>query len=294
MLEEIKLGLARYWKWTMAGPKWQKAVGFGAPIFVLLVILGSIGGGDKDKKSGPAAPQEAKAQLQPAAPPAQGQPAAVTVPPTAIPAQAALAATATPVPPPPAATATPLPPPPSPTPRPPEPTATPRPPPPPPQPSGSTFGSGTKIVGSDIQPGTYRTRSASSGCYWERLSGFGGTLDEILENDNTSGPTVVTITQGDKGFNSSRCGTWTRDLSAITPSQVASFKGDGTYIVGVDIAAGTWRSDNAGSCYWARLSAFGGGVNTIIANNNGVSVVTIRPGDKGFESSRCGTWTRIE
>jgi hypothetical protein len=64
-------------------------------------------------------------------------------------------------------------------------------------------------VGTDIQPGTYRTRSASSGCYWERLSGFGGSMGEILANENTDGPAVVTIASSDKGFKSQGCGTWT-------------------------------------------------------------------------------------
>src|SRR6266496_4251790 len=36
------------------------------------------------------------------------------------------------------------------------------------------FGDGTFVVGKDIQPGTYRTREAASGCYFERMSGFGG------------------------------------------------------------------------------------------------------------------------
>ena len=29
-----------------------------------------------------------------------------------------------------------------------------------------SFGSGTKVVGSEIQPGTYRTRKRAPGCYW--------------------------------------------------------------------------------------------------------------------------------
>lgn len=74
------------------------------------------------------------------------------------------------------------------------------------------FDDGTHVVGEDIQPGTYRTHGddgSSFGCYWARLSGFSGELDEIIANDNAQN-TVVTIAETDKGFSSSGCGTWTK------------------------------------------------------------------------------------
>ncbi len=102
------------------------------------------------------------------------------------------------------------------------------------------FGDGTHQVGQDIQAGTYRTRKGSAGCYYARLSGFSGDFGEILANDNTSDPAVVTIQETDAGFESKRCGTWTQDLSPITQS-TTSLK-DGAYIVGTDIEPGTYRS----------------------------------------------------
>ena len=61
-------------------------------------------------------------------------------------------------------------------------------------------------------PGTY-SATVASGCYWERVTGFGGTFGEIIANDffgSTSGA-IVTISPTDQGFNSdSDCGTWTR------------------------------------------------------------------------------------
>jgi hypothetical protein len=166
---------------------------------------------------------------------------------------------------------------------------------PPPTPTPPTFRDGTLVVGVDIQPGTYRLRSGSSGCYWARLSGFGGTIGEIIANDNVSGPAVVTIAPTDKGFTSRRCGSWVQDLSPITSGQTAPFR-DGTYIVRTDIAPGTWRSEGGSSCYWARLSGFGGTIRDIIANDNtGPSaIVRIGPNDAGFESNRCGTWTKVD
>lgn len=73
------------------------------------------------------------------------------------------------------------------------------------------FSDGTFEVGKDIQPGTYRTRVASPNCYYARLKGFGGTTDDIVANDNTDTPAIVTISATDKGFQSNNCGTWTKE-----------------------------------------------------------------------------------
>ncbi|HEY0867295.1 MAG TPA: hypothetical protein VGE01_07950 [Fimbriimonas sp.] len=174
------------------------------------------------------------------------------------------------------------------------PTPTPAPPTATPTPAVFSFGGGKQIVGADIPAGTYRTPSGSDSCYWERLSGFGGTLAEILANENPDGPAIVTIAETDKGFNSSRCERWSADLSPITSDPSGTF-GDGTYFVGIDIAPGTWRSANGSSCYWARLSGFSGELGDILANDNeeGSAIVEILPGDDGFTSSRCGTWSKI-
>jgi hypothetical protein len=164
------------------------------------------------------------------------------------------------------------------------------------EPQAFSFGDGTKLVGADIPPATYRTREpASFNCYWERLSGLGGTLGEILANANATGPAVVTVLPADVAFSSEGCPTWTQDLSALHADPAAPFDGNGTYFVGVDIAPGTWRSDATDTCYWARLTGFTGDLSEIIANGNDTGpIVTIDPSDAGFESSRCGTWTQIQ
>ncbi|MDQ2745240.1 MAG: ARC6/PARC6 family protein [Chloroflexota bacterium] len=104
----------------------------------------------------------------------------------------------------------------------------------------------------------------------------------------------MTILPTDKGFKSTNCGTWTDDLSPITRDR-SSF-GDGTYIVGVDMLAGTYRSSGQTGCYWERVKDFtGSGADSILANDNTdtAAIVTISPTDKGFGSKNCGTWTRI-
>ncbi len=156
------------------------------------------------------------------------------------------------------------------------------------------FSDGTFQVGTDIKPGTYRTREGSSGCYYERLSGFSGEFDDILANGNANAPAIITIKPTDAGFTSQDCGTWTKDLSAITKSKT-SF-GEGAYIVGTDIEPGTYRNSGSSGCYYERLSNFTGGFDGIIANGNAdePAVVTIEPTDAGFQSNDCGTWTMLE
>ena len=74
----------------------------------------------------------------------------------------------------------------------------------------TAFGDGTWRVGIDIEPGTYRT-DGTERCYWARLSGFTGSLGDLLANDNArGGPAIVTILPSDAGFISTRCGIWTK------------------------------------------------------------------------------------
>ncbi len=164
-----------------------------------------------------------------------------------------------------------------------------------PAPQFATFEDGTQEIGTDVQPGTYRLREPAEFCYWARLKGFDGSLDEIIANDNVvSAYAVVTIGKNDVGFESSGCGEWSADLSPVT-SSTSKFETDGTYIVGKDIRAGKWRATGGEFCYWARLKNFGGTLSGILANDNvlgGRTVVTIRSTDKGFTAKGCGTWTR--
>lgn len=70
---------------------------------------------------------------------------------------------------------------------------------------GRLFGSGTFLIGKEIQPGTYATTDVE-GCYWERQHKAGGTID----NDFIPGArrVQVTIRSSDYAFHSERCGEW--------------------------------------------------------------------------------------
>jgi hypothetical protein len=74
----------------------------------------------------------------------------------------------------------------------------------PPKPAGpaTSFGDGTYKVGDDIAPGTYKTSGPRAGspipnCYWARMKDDSGNLDAVIANDNTQGPTRITVKAGE-------------------------------------------------------------------------------------------------
>ena len=71
----------------------------------------------------------------------------------------------------------------------------------------NTFaGEGTFRVGTDVQPGTY-TSEGGSNCYWARLSATG---DDIIDNNLSSGPQVLTVQASDGLIETSRCSPFTK------------------------------------------------------------------------------------
>ncbi|MCE7008026.1 hypothetical protein LWC34_35165 [Kibdelosporangium philippinense] len=64
----------------------------------------------------------------------------------------------------------------------------------PPTPTG--FGDGIYAVGSDIQPGRYKTEGADR-CYFARLKDDSGSFESIIANNNLSGPGSVTVKKGE-------------------------------------------------------------------------------------------------
>jgi hypothetical protein len=172
--------------------------------------------------------------------------------------------------------------------------ATPPPPPPPPAPPPpppAGFGDGTYVVGQQVAAGRYQA-PGGTGCYWERLSGFGGTLDEIIANDFGTTHVIVDIAPTDAGFSANGCGTFV----AYSPSaSAASTFGAGQWVVNQQILAGTYTAPGGSSCYWERLRGFGGSLAQVIANDFDTTspIVSIASTDVGFNSHQCGTWTRI-
>lgn len=80
-----------------------------------------------------------------------------------------------------------------------------------PRPPG-IYQQGILIVPTEVPPGTYRATvpTDSANCYWARLKGTSGTLDDILANGNGDPGQRVTVTirASDKAFETTGCGDW--------------------------------------------------------------------------------------
>lgn len=153
-------------------------------------------------------------------------------------------------------------------------------------------GNGTFAVNSEVKPGIYRAENGIT--YWARLSGFSGEMGEILANGIPSGPSVVEIKSTDKGFQTTGSGDWILVDDEYNPEKLTEFK-DGQYIVGRDIAPGTYKSEGS-VMYWARLSNFTGSMDSLLANGipEGPVIVEIKSTDAGFQTSGGGSWKKIE
>ncbi|KUO12597.1 hypothetical protein AQJ58_09680 [Streptomyces sp. DSM 15324] len=84
------------------------------------------------------------------------------------------------------------------------------------------------------------------------------------------------------------------------PGAATTVEGDGQYLVGEDMQAGTYKTagpDKSGlidNCYWARTNDASGEFEAIIANANlaGQGRVTVRKGEY-FETNGCLKWTKV-
>jgi hypothetical protein len=76
------------------------------------------------------------------------------------------------------------------------------------------------------------------------------------------------------------------------PGPKTTISTNGTYVVGTDIAPGTYRTNGGTGCYWARLKSLDTG--DVIDNNvsDGPQVVQILPSDAAFITRDCGTWQK--
>ena len=155
------------------------------------------------------------------------------------------------------------------------------------------IGDGTYFVPSDLAPGLYIAATPSGFCYWARLSGFSGSLDEIIANAATDARQIVEIGTSDSGFETRGCGLW----EPVTNQRAASPTiTDGLWVVGVEVNPGTYSASGGFGCYWARLSGFSGEFDHLTTNGlpEGRAIVTIEPSDVGFESRGCGEWNLVQ
>ncbi len=70
-------------------------------------------------------------------------------------------------------------------------------------------------------------------------------------------------------------------------------KGNGYYLVGIDILPGKWESTGKGSgCYWERLDQYGEIEDNSYGNAGGT--VTVQESDYQIHFDDCGTWVYVE
>lgn len=84
------------------------------------------------------------------------------------------------------------------------------------------------------------------------------------------------------------------------PAGPASSMDEGTFVVGTDIVAGTYKTsgpngDNPVGCYWERLKDTSGNFESIIANDisKGPTTITISRSDGAFKTTACKTWHKV-
>lgn len=68
---------------------------------------------------------------------------------------------------------------------------------------------------------------------------------------------------------------------------------DGTYVIGLDIPEGKYRSPGGATCYWARLRSLNPSDIVDEKKTSDPQVVTIQANDTAFLTRNCGTWQMI-
>jgi hypothetical protein len=85
---------------------------------------------------------------------------------------------------------------------------------------------------------------------------------------------------------------------AAAPASLATTFGEGRFLVGTDIAPGSYQTTGPSGhldCYWERLKNTNDVTDSIIANDlgPGPALVTIDKSDAVFQTRWCNTWTKV-
>lgn len=154
-----------------------------------------------------------------------------------------------------------------------------------------TFSNGAWLVGEEIAPGVWRALRSRT-CSWKRLASVEGGVEDVAGSGSYL---TVEIRPFDAAFSSDGCGWWSQILTPPSANPLEPF-GPGTWLVNEEIAPGLWQNtDSSEGCSWARLNRLDGEPSAITASGatQSLIVVEIIEADLAFDSSGCGTWTRI-
>jgi hypothetical protein len=184
---------------------------------------------------------------------------------------------------------------------------------PPPQPEHRSQGAGPFGLGAPTSPAQpargrrrwlkYGTVALVSLLIGAGIGAGGGSAEagKATAADTKSGPgPTVTVTETAEA-EAEPAPTVTETVTAKPkktkkPGPATSFSGEGEYVVGEDIKAGTYKTtgpDGGFGCYWERARNASGEFDAIIANNNlnGPGRVTLNNGEH-FKTNRCQEWKR--
>lgn len=151
-----------------------------------------------------------------------------------------------------------------------------------------SFGNGTFKVNIQIAPGLYRsTIPAGKNCYWER-SGSGEPAYFLAR-----GYGLMQVLPGDTRVWSKDCGTWTQVSASTYLNLNDTMPGEGTFLVGKDVAPGNYVQDQEG-CYVGLLTAATGRLSDTV-NSGEIPTdyyLIVGPDAYAMEFLGCGTWYR--
>ncbi|MFI2640596.1 hypothetical protein [Streptomyces sp. NPDC018610] len=134
--------------------------------------------------------------------------------------------------------------------------------------------------------------------------GSAGAADEESADAKAAPRPTVTVTETAKAGkgDTAPAPTVTRTVTAKPQKTeesgpATSFSGEGEYVIGEDIKAGTYKTagpDNQFGCYWERAKDASGEFSSIIANNNlqGPGRVTLNKGEY-FKTNGCEKWKKV-
>ena len=153
------------------------------------------------------------------------------------------------------------------------------------------FGDGYWEVGTDIAPGLYVSPGGTE-CKWQRLGRAVRGVSTIIEDGGGVNPRVI-IWPDEGAFVTQGCEEW-QPVASV--AKLVDVFGDGIWLVGEELRAGTYHTPGGERCYWARLSGFDDKFADFIESSwpGGPDTVEIKHDDVGFQTYDCGEWTRSE
>jgi hypothetical protein len=127
-----------------------------------------------------------------------------------------------------------------------------------------------------------------------------GAVEEAraqVQTENADQAAALDAREADLGAREAAVGQREGAVSVLEQQAAdGSLPGDGVYLVGTEVAPGTYRASSPGDyCYWERLSGLSGEFDDLITNGLGAadSTVTISGSDTAFSTDGCGSWQRI-